>query len=98
MEKRTSKNIPLLGGSSFFNDVGSEMIAPIIPFYVLALGGGGVAIGLVSGLREGLASLFKLSGGWLSDKTKKRMPFVFFGYFFSIIAMLFYNSIIFKFC
>lgn len=86
--KGGKRNIKLLGASSFFNDFGSEMITPILPFYITALGGGGIAIGLVSGLREGLSSLFKFAGGWLSDKTEKRMPFVFFGYLFSIIARL----------
>ncbi len=84
--KRRHKNIYLLGGSSFFNDVGSEMITPILPFYVLALGGSGVAIGTLSGLREGLSSLFKIVGGWLSDKQGKRKIFVFLGYLFSVIS------------
>jgi len=84
-KKNGSKNITLLGSSSLFNDIGSEMIAPILPFYISSLGGGGVAIGLLSGLREGLSSLFKLLGGWLSDKIGKRMPFVFFGYLLSVI-------------
>ena len=84
--KKGDKNINLLGGSSFFNDVGSEMITPILPFYITALGGAGLAVGLLSGLREGLASLFKLLGGWLSDRTGKRKPFVFLGYFISVIS------------
>jgi MFS family permease len=84
--KRGSKNIFLLGSSSMFNDVGAEMITPILPFFITSLGGGGTAVGLISGLREGLSSLFKLFGGYFSDKTGKRMPFVFFGYLFSIIA------------
>src|SRR3989344_2161539 len=57
--KNGSKNIYLLGGASLLNDVGSEMISPILPFYITALGGGGVSVGLLSGLREGLASLFR---------------------------------------
>lgn len=86
MKKRGGKkNIFLLGSSSFFNDVGSEAITPLIPFYVTALGGNGVAVGLISGLREGLASLFNILGGWLSDRVGKRKIFVFFGYFFSVI-------------
>jgi MFS family permease len=87
MEKREPnlKQVSLLGGSSFFNDVGSELITPILPFYINALGGGGIALGLVSGLREGLASFFKFFGGWLSDRFGKRKPFVFFGYVMSII-------------
>jgi len=83
--KNGSKNIFLLGGSSLLNDTGSEMITPILPFLVSSLGGGGVAIGALSGLREGLSSLFKLLGGWLSDRVGKRMPFVFIGYFLSVI-------------
>lgn len=83
--KRGSKNIWLLGGSSLLNDVGSEMITPILPFLVTSMGGGGVAVGLLSGLREGMASLFKLIGGWLSDRAGKRTPFIFFGYFISVI-------------
>lgn len=85
MGKRGSKNIRLLGGSSFFNDIGSEMISPVLPFLIISLGGGGIAVGLLSGLREGLASLFKLLGGWLSDRSGKRMRFVFLGYFISVI-------------
>ena len=83
--KKGEKNIWLLGFSSFFNDIGSEMILPILPFFVTALGGAGLAVGALSGLREGLSSIFKLFGGWYSDKLGKRKPFVFFGYFFSVI-------------
>jgi MFS family permease len=78
-------NVKLLGMSSFFNDAGSDMIAPILPFYVSSLGGGGIALGLLSGMREGLASLLKIFGGWLSDKAGKRRAFVFLGYFISVI-------------
>jgi hypothetical protein len=67
MKKRGKgfRNILLLGSSSFLNDVGSDTITPIIPFYTTALGGTGIAVGLISGLREGLASLFKIFGGCL---------------------------------
>lgn len=83
--KRGDKNIWFLGGSSFFNDTGSEMIALILPFFITALGGAGLAIGLLSGLREGLASIFRLFGGWYSDKLGKRLPIVMFGYLMSVI-------------
>ncbi len=79
------RNIKLLGGASLFNEIGSEMVSPILPFYITALGGGGIAIGLLSGLREGFSSLFKFFGGWFSDKLGKRNPIILFGYFFSVI-------------
>jgi MFS family permease len=84
-----NKNIWLLGGSSFFNDVGSDMITPLLPFYVASLGGGGAALGLIGGLREGLLSILKLLGGWFSDVSGRRKPIVFLGYLFSIISRFF---------
>ena len=74
--KKKDKDLYLLGGSSFFNDVGSEMITPILPFLIASMGGVGLAIGLVSGLREGLSGLVKLFGGWFSDKSGKRKTFI----------------------
>jgi MFS family permease len=88
-KEKIFKNVPLLGGASLFNDIGSEMISPLLPFYITNLGGTGLAIGLISGLREGLASLFKLFGGWFSDRIGKRKPFIFFGYFISVIFRFF---------
>lgn len=80
------KNIWFLGASSLLNDAGSDMITPILPFFITSLGGGGVSVGALSGLREGLSSLFKLLGGWYSDKIAKRMPIVFLGYLVSILC------------
>ncbi len=81
-------NIYLLGSSSLINDIGSEMITPLLPFIITSLGGAGLAIGLISGLREGLSSLIKLIGGYLSDITGRRRRFVFAGYLTSIIFRL----------
>src|SRR3989304_2575304 len=83
--KNGNKNIWLLSSSSLLNDIGSDMLTPILPFFVTAMGGGGVAVGALAGLREGLSSIFKLLGGWYSDKIGKRMPFVFLGYALSVI-------------
>ncbi len=83
------KNVKLLGVSSFFNDFASDMISSIIPFYLTALGGGGISIGALSGLKEGLSSLFKVFGGWHSDKVGKRKIFIFFGYIISIFSRIF---------
>jgi MFS family permease len=82
------KNVILLGASSMFNDFSAEMITPVLPFYITALGGAGFAIGALSGLREGLASLFKIVGGWISDRTGKRKPLIFLGYLISLISRL----------
>ncbi len=67
------------------NDIGSEMITPLLPFLITSLGGAGFAVGLISGLREGLSSLVKLLGGYLSDITGHRRKFIFMGYTTSIV-------------
>jgi len=93
-EVQGKRNVLKLGASSLFNDIGAEMITPILPFFITSLGGGGLAVGVVSGLREGLSSLFKLIGGWASDKTGKRKEFILLGYIISIIArfLLFFST------
>jgi MFS family permease len=86
--KKGDKDLYLLGGSSFLNDVGSEMITPLLPFLIASMGGAGLAIGLVSGLREGLSGLVKLFGGWFSDRSGKRRIFISSGYSISIFFRL----------
>lgn len=89
MGRKNLKNIWMLSFASFFNDIGSNMIAPILPLYIIFLGGGPLIIGLVSGLRDGIASISNLLGGWFSDKLGRRREFVVFGYSFSSISKFF---------
>lgn len=84
-----SRNIILLGIVSFLNDISSEMIMPILPMFLTALGGTGLVIGLVGGLMESASSILKVISGYLSDKIGKRKIFVSFGYLTSAICKLF---------
>ena len=83
-----SINIVLLGIVSFLNDASSEMIMPILPLFIASLGGSGIAIGLVGGVRESISSLLKVICGYLADKTGRRKIFVFSGYFTSSLFKL----------
>ncbi|CAM2067901.1 MFS transporter [Sulfidibacter corallicola] len=70
-----------LGLVSFFTDLSSEMIYPLLPlFLTTVLGTGAVALGVVEGVAESTAALLKLYSGYLTDRTGKRKPFIFFGY------------------
>jgi len=82
-------NVILLGLVSLLNDLSSEMIFPILPMFIAALGGGGLAIGLIGGTMEALSHLLKVVSGFWSDKIKKRKPFIFTGYFTSALFKLF---------
>lgn len=84
-------NIILLGIVSLINDISSKMILAVLPLYIKQLGGAGVAVGLISGGGESIASLLKVLSGYWSDKIGRRKPFVFSGYGLSAIAkLLFY--------
>jgi len=80
---RLSRNVVILGIVSFLNDLSSEMIVPILPMLITSLGGGGIAVGIIGGLRESIASLLKVISGWWSDRTGRRKVFLSSGYMLS---------------
>lgn len=86
---KISTNVILLGIVSFLNDLSSEMIMPILPMFITALGGGSVVVGLIGGLRDSISSILKVICGYWSDKTGKRKIFVSSGYLVSSIFKLF---------
>ncbi len=70
-----------LSGVSFFTDVATEMIYPLMPLFLSGvLGANASFIGAIEGAAESTASLLKLASGWWSDKVKKRKPLVVLGY------------------
>jgi MFS family permease len=85
-----SSNVVLLGVVSFFTDLSSEMILPLLPLFLLSLGASVSAIGLIEGIAESTASLLKVYSGWYSDKIGKRKVFVSSGYALSAIAKVFF--------
>ncbi|UZX14540.1 MFS transporter [Thermus sp. PS18] len=70
----------LLGLVSFLMDVASEMVYPLLPLFLTTLGAGAGAIGLVEGVAEATASLFKVVGGRISDRLGRRKPLLLAGY------------------
>ncbi len=78
----------LLGIVSFLNDLSSEMILPILPMFIKSLGGTGIIIGLIGGLRDSVSNIVKVVSGYFSDKLGKRKIFVVSGYFSSSVCKL----------
>ena len=75
------RNIVFLGLISFFMDVSSEMVYPIIPLYLTAAFGATPAlVGVIEGIAESTASLLKVFSGYITDKYKKKKPIAFAGY------------------
>jgi len=80
-DKKLSRNVLLLGVSSFLTDLSSEMIFPILPLFLVNILHADVSVvGLIDGVAESTADLGKMVSGWISDKMGKRKPFIVAGY------------------
>jgi MFS family permease len=80
-------NVLWLGVVSLLTDLSSEMIYPLLPFFLThTLGAGPAFLGIVEGIAETTASMLKLASGWVSDRVGRRKPLVLAGYGIASIA------------
>ena len=75
-----------LGAASFFQDVASEMVYPLLPGFLAALGGGPATLGAMESAAEAVVAVVKGWAGRASDRAGRRKPFVAFGYGASALA------------
>jgi MFS family permease len=74
-------NVFVAGLVSFFMDVSSEMIYPLVPLFLSnVLGVNKSVIGLIEGVAESTASLLKVFSGWVSDRIGNRKWLMAVGY------------------
>jgi len=74
-------NVIILSVVSLFTDVSSEMIVPILPFFLTqVLFADALVVGLVEGLSDSVVSFMKIFSGRLSDAAGRRKRFVAAGY------------------
>ena len=82
-----ARNVRVLATVSFFTDVASEMIYPLLPLFLsTVLGTSAAALGVIEGLAESVSSLLRLPAGWYSDRIRKRKPLVLFGYLIAAVS------------
>lgn len=75
------QNIFLLGLVSFFVDLSTEMVYPLIPLYLTSvLGATPVLVGIIEGVAESVASLLKVFSGYFTDKYQHKKAWAFGGY------------------
>ncbi|HSB00456.1 MAG TPA: MFS transporter [Anaerolineales bacterium] len=78
---RLPRNVWVMSATSLLNDISSEMLLNLIPFFLAnILGVRTAVIGLIEGVAETTASLLKIFFGALSDRFGKRKPFAVVGY------------------
>ncbi|SER41115.1 Major Facilitator Superfamily protein [Lentzea xinjiangensis] len=87
--KGLSGNVFALGAVSLITDVSSEMVAAVLPLYlVIGLQLSPAAYGLIDGVYTGATTLLRLAGGYLADRTNRRKAVAGFGYGLSAVAKL----------
>src|SRR5437773_12323234 len=70
-------NVVVLGFVSLFTDVSSEMILPILPFFLIqVLSANALIVGLVEGVAQSVRPFSKIFSGRLSDSAGIRKRFV----------------------
>lgn len=81
------KNVTIAGLVSFFMDLSSEMIYPLVPLFLAnVLGVNKSVIGLIEGIAESTASLLKVFSGWFSDRIGNRKWLMAAGYGISTLS------------
>lgn len=79
--QRLPDEVVKIGWISFFTDVASEMIYPVVPlFLTAALGAPVVVLGFIEGIAEAIVSVMKGVSGWHCDKLGRRVPYIRWGY------------------
>jgi len=81
-------NVIITGITSFLTDMATEMVYPLIPLYLTALGAPPAILGVIEGFAESTASILKVFSGRLSDKLRRRKPIAIFGYSGSMLGRL----------
>ena len=89
-------NIVFLGLVSFFTDLSTEMVYPLIPLYLTSVFGATPAlVGVIEGIAESVASLLKVYSGYITDRFQKKKAVAFAGYAPGVLyklALLFAGS------
>lgn len=84
-----SRTVWALGMTSLFTDISSEMVASILPVYlVLHLGISPLAFGVVDGLYQGAAALVRVAGGIMADRWRRHKEVAALGYGLSAACRL----------
>ncbi len=87
------RNVILTGFTSFFTDVSSEMVYPLLQGFISAIMKTqtalmGPVLGIIEGIAESTASLLKVFSGYYSDKMDRRKGPAIWGYAISALSRI----------
>lgn len=84
------KNIIGLSLTSLLTDISSESVYAVLPFYIKSLGYGREIIGLIDGVGELTASIFKYLSGFIAQRIGKLKLLTIIGYSLSAFSKPFF--------
>ncbi|RLD07068.1 MAG: MFS transporter [Chloroflexota bacterium] len=84
------KNIVVLLSMVILVGLGEKMAERFLPLYLMALGGGTLSVGLLSGMDNLLSALYSLPGGYASDRLGYKRALL----LFNLIAIAGYTVVI----
>jgi MFS family permease len=81
------RNVVLLGTVSLLTDISAEMVATVLPLYlVFSLGVTPLALGAIDGLYRGAAAIVQVAGGFASDRLQRHKEVASVGYGLSALC------------
>ncbi|MGH2841529.1 MAG: MFS transporter [Solirubrobacteraceae bacterium] len=87
--ERVNRTVVLLGLTSLFTDVSSEMVTTVLPLYLVYVGGfSPLAFGFIDGLYQGAAALVRLASGFIGDRRQRHKAVAGVGYAISAACKL----------
>lgn len=84
---RLPRPVWLLGWVSLATDAATELVYPLLPFFLTrVLHAGAVSLGVIEGAAEAANSLLKIWAGRVADRSRRKRPLVLVGYSVSSLA------------
>jgi MFS family permease len=84
-----SRTVLLLGLTSLFTDISSEMVATVLPLYLIyTIGLTPLQFGVADGLYQGGAALVRVASGFVGDRLRRHKEVAVVGYGLSAVCKL----------
>jgi MFS family permease len=84
-----ARNVFLLGLVSLLTDISAEMVATVLPLYlVVSLGVSPLGFGLIDGLYNGASAIVRIASGLVADRWQRHKEVAAAGYGLSAVAKL----------
>jgi MFS family permease len=87
LSSKLPRAVWLLGWVSLATDAATELVYPLLPFFLTrVLHAGAVSLGVIEGAAEATNSLVKIWAGHVADRSPRKRPLVLAGYSISSLA------------